>query len=328
MNRPTTEEIYEYREYVNEQMLGLLRKKTVENTDRLQLFLELGIQHEQQHQELLLTDIKYILGANPFMAAYRANLAVPENETEIQTQFIPFEGGNYEIGYAGNGYCWDNEKPIHTVYLNDFNLRNTLVTNAEYLGFIEDGGYTDHQHWLSDGWEMVKQEGLAHPLYWQQVDGEWYEFTLGGIRVLSPTDPVTHISFYEADAFASWAGKRLPTEQEWEVAALLSGAANSDGNYINSNILHPAPAGTFQSCRGMYQLLGDAWEWTYSGYFPYPGYKRQSGALGEYNGKFMINQMVLRGGSCASPNGHVRPSYRNFFHPSKRWQFTGIRLAQ
>jgi ergothioneine biosynthesis protein EgtB len=236
----------------------------------------------------------------------------------------------YEIGFQGEGFAYDNEGPRHKVYVSDFKLQNRLVTSEEYLAFIEAGGYRDFRHWLSDGWMTVQQERWDAPLYWEKRDGKWYEFTLAGMRELDPGSPVCHLSYYEADAFAQWAGKRLPTEAEWEVAAQSSGAGSQDGTLLDLQVLHPAPlVGSGRSKdRALHQMFGDVWEWTRSAYLPYPGYRRIEGPLGEYNGKFMVSQMVLRGGSCVTPRDHIRATYRNFFKPDKRWQFMGLRLAE
>jgi ergothioneine biosynthesis protein EgtB len=256
----------------------------------------LGLNHEQQHQELLLMDLKYTFGQNPLFPAYKENF-VPEELTESGAEgFIELDSGIYEIGHSGDGFCFDNELALHMVYLDKFEMAARLVTNFEYLMFVQDGGYGDHSLWHAEGWDWVNQNQITAPLYWQQRGGEWLQFTLGGLRPLAPDAPVCHISFYEAAAFAEWREMRLPTEAEWE-------AASSKFNW------------------------GLRWEWTNSAYLPYPGFRKSSGAVGEYNGKFMINQMVLRGASVATPEGHSRPTYRNFFHPKMQWQYSGIRLA-
>ena len=238
--------------------------------------------------------------------------------------FIPFAGGTYEIGYDAEGFCFDNEQPVHRVLVQDFALQNRLVTNGEYLAFIEDGGYGDFRHWLSNGWDTVQREGWEAPLYWQRLDGQWHEMTLTGLRVLDVHAPVTHVSYYEAAAYASWAGKRLPTEAEWEVAARCTGATAGDGNFVETQNFHPMPAPPLTAA--LMQMMGDAWEWTEC-VFALSRLPPGPGALGEYNGKFMVDQMVLRGGSCATPRSHIRVTYRNFFPAYERWQFTGIRLA-
>lgn len=257
----------------------------------------LGVNHEQQHQELFLTDFKYILSRNPLFPVYRENFAVEEICEMPNAGFTKFDEGIYEIGYAGDGFCFDNELGFHKVFLHDFQIRNSLVTNAEYLEFIADGGYRNFNLWHSEGWDWANQNATRAPLYWHEKDGEWFSFTLAGLRPVNLDAPVCHVSFYEAAAFAEWKGMRMPTEFEWEAAS-----------------------GKFD--------FGLRWEWTNSAYLPYPKFSKAAGAVGEYNGKFMINQMVLRGASVATPAGHSRPTYRNFFHPNLRWQFTGIRLGK
>ncbi|MBB6610038.1 ergothioneine biosynthesis protein EgtB [Pontibacter sp. Tf4] len=322
LTRPPLRDIYSYRAYVNEHMQKLLQNPDDAIVGAMLHVLELGLQHEQQHQELLLTDIKYILSTNPLLPAYTPApaqtivKAVPATYSEVP-------GGIYQIGYQGNEFCFDNELGVHEVLIQDLQVMNRLVTNAEYLAFMEDGGYTDFRHWLDEGFAMVKTQQLQAPLYWVKQDNTWKRFTLHGLQDVNPNDPVTHISFYEADAYANWAGKRLLTEFEWE--ATTQAYPPAKGNFADKAISEPQPADP--TIDGMQQLYGDAWEWTYSAYHPYPGFSKAEGALGEYNGKFMINQMVLRGGSYATPSNHIRTTYRNFFHPDKRWQFNGIRLA-
>lgn len=320
LTRPSLAEVHEYRRYVDVFMQELLESSGDERVFHL---AELGMQHEQQHQELLVTDIKYILGNNPLYPEYKKLQAPAQDTQPREMRFIDIPGGVYEIGYKGSGFAFDNEVSVHKVYADDFSIADRLVTNQEYLHFMEEGGYKDFRFWLMEGWEMVKAFGWEAPLYWVKKKGTWYEYTLGGLRPVNPAAPVTHISFYEADAYSKWAGKRLLTEAEWEVAAKTLNQSADHGNFLESGNFHPAA-----ETQDRIQLLGNTWEWTYSFYGPYPGYDREEGALGEYNGKFMINQMVLRGGSCATPKDHIRISYRNFFHPDKRWQFTGIRLAK
>lgn len=317
LTRPSVNEIYEYRRYVD-----IFMKELLENTQDERVFnlTELGLQHEQQHQELLVTDIKYILGNNPLLPEYKKTV-IPHTTELSEMKFIEIPEGVYEIGYKGNEFAFDNEQPVHKVYIDSFSIADRVVSNQEYLEFIEDGGYKEFRFWLMEGWEIVKAFKWESPLYWIKKKGEWYEYTLSGLRPLSMTAPVTHISFYEADAYAQWAGKRLLTEDEWEAAANVLNSNELNGNFLDSGYFHPV-----SETKGI-NLMGNTWEWTYSAYTPYRGYEREEGALGEYNGKFMINQMVLRGGSCATPKDHVRVTYRNFFHPDKRWQFTGIRLA-
>jgi ergothioneine biosynthesis protein EgtB len=322
LSRPTVQEVYSYREYVNDKMTLLLEKG---NEDADLLFLvTLGVNHEQQHQELLVTDIKHVLALNPTRPVYREAI-VSNPGTSTTNDFVEFAGGLVEIGFAGNGFSFDNERPRHRVWLNDFLLQRKLVTNGEYLEFMQDGGYSNFRNWLSDGWALVQQQQWEHPLYWEEQDGEWQIMTLSGMRPLNLSEPVCHVSYYEADAYAKWTGKRLPQEAEWEHAATVAVHETSDGNFLESSQFHPISAGG-PSDR-LQQMFGDVWEWTQSSYLPYPGFKPESGAVGEYNGKFMSDQMILRGGSCATPQSHIRATYRNFFQCDKRWQFTGIRLA-
>jgi ergothioneine biosynthesis protein EgtB len=321
LSRPPIAEIYAYRAYVDEHLLKLLP----DLPPQLMPLLELGLQHEQQHQELLVTDIKYILGTNPLLPAYQAPLPGSKPVGTLpESQYLAVPEGFYTIGYQGSGFSFDNELNPHPVWLPAFSAQNRLVTNQEYLAFIADGGYQDFRHWLGEGFDLAQKEKWEAPLYWLQQDGSWFRYTLHGLQALEEQAPVTHVSFYEAAAYAQWAGKRLLTEFEWE--ALSQVYPSRGGHFLESGIYDPLPASPDQE--GLcYQLLGDVWEWTNSAYLPYPGYRAAAGALGEYNGKFMVNQMVLRGGSCATPASHLRPTYRNFFHPDKRWQFTGIRLA-
>lgn len=319
LSRPTVAEVYQYRAHVDRAMERLLRQADHPAVAEL---TTLGLHHEQQHQELLLTDLKYNLALNPLRPAYRQDVAPAKSISPTPLEFVGFPGGLYDLGHQAPGFAFDNESPAHRVYLQDFALANRPVTNGEYLEFIADQGYQTAAHWLAEGWAMVQSEIWQAPLYWQQRDGDWWVFTLGGMKPVNPAEPVCHISYFEADAFAQWRGDRLPTEAEWEVAA--SGVA-IQGNLLAADHLHPQPASGNQKLQ---QLYGDVWEWTQSAYLPYPGFRPAPGAVGEYNGKFMCNQMVLRGGSCVTPPGHIRPSYRNFFPPSARWQFSGLRLAK
>ncbi|MGQ9806173.1 MAG: ergothioneine biosynthesis protein EgtB [Chlorobiales bacterium] len=323
LSRPTVKEVYAYRNAITEEMLNLIETISEAEWRAFSAMLELGINHEQQHQELLLTDIKFILSQNPSKPTYCS--APRRKAIESKSKMIEIKGGKHCIGYNGAGFCFDNEQPHHAVWIEDFKLQNRLVTNREYLEFILDGGYDDFRHWLSEGWACVKQEGWCAPLYWEQRDGDWVEYTLSGIEPLNLDAPVCHISYFEAEAFASWAGKRLPTEAEWEVATSIT-TVSSKNVFLESGFLHPQPPDAAEAT--LYDLLGNVWEWTSSAYLPYPKYKHSSGAIGEYNGKFMSNQMVLRGGSVATPQSHIRATYRNFFHTDKRWQFSGIRLAE
>ena len=319
LSRPSLDDVLAYRAAVDARVIAWLAAGAP--APELLAVLELGLHHEQQHQELILTDVKHLFGTSPLRPAYR-ELAPPPRTEVAPLRFVGFEEGLRELGHAGPGFAFDNESPRHRVFVPAFALASRLVTNGEYLAFIEDGGYARPELWLSDGLAWLGAEGVGAPLYWERVAGAWTALTLGGVRALRPEEPVVHVSFYEAAAYAAWAGARLPTEAEWEVAAA---AATVEGNFVESGRLHPAPA---PAVPGLAQLFGDAWEWTRSDYAPYPGYAPGPGALGEYNGKFMCNQRVLRGGSCATPASHVRATYRNFFPPTARWQFTSIRLAR
>jgi ergothioneine biosynthesis protein EgtB len=277
--------------------------------------VEVGIQHEQQHQELMLTDLKHLLSINPLHPVYRET-AESEAVAIAPAEWVAHPEGTHRIGHAGDGFCYDNELPRHSVLLGAFELASRPVTNADYLEFVEDGAYRNPELWLADGWDTVRREGWEAPAYWLRRGGERKVFTLAGLRDLRPDEPVCHVSYYEADAYARWKGARLPTEAEWEVAAAGAGAGE---NFVEDGFFHPVPS---------QRMLGNVWEWTQSPYVAYPGYRPPQGALGEYNGKFMCNQFVLRGGSCATPRSHIRITYRNFFYPDARWQFSGIRLAR
>jgi ergothioneine biosynthesis protein EgtB len=320
LSRPTLAEVIAYRRHVDEHMARLLAQAAHPRREEILLRCEVGMHHEQQHQELLLTDIKHVLAANPLRPAY-AELPRLQG-TAAPLQWHEFAGGLVETGATGEGFAYDNERPRHPVYLQPFRLASRPVSNGEYLAFVEDGGYRQAGHWLADGWATLGREGWQAPLYWERHDDGWYEMTLGGLRPLDTAAPVAHLSYYEADAYARWAGCRLPTEAEWETAA--QGVAVA-GNLAGRGCLQPMPA---VEAGGLQQLYGDVWEWTQSPYAPYPGFQPLSGALGEYNGKFMCAQFVLRGGSCATPDDHVRATYRNFFYPHDRWQFSGLRLAE
>jgi ergothioneine biosynthesis protein EgtB len=315
LSRPTVAEVYAYRAHVDRSIQALL---TTTATPDLATLVTLGLHHEQQHQELLLTDIKHILALNPLRPAYRDDLIIL-NPPAKPLQWLEYPGGLYEIGHQGDEFAFDNELPRHKTYLQEYKLADRLVTNGEYLEFIQAGGYQQSAHWLAAGWTTVQTNRWQAPLYWEQIDGDWWVMTLGGLRRVAENEPVCHVSFYEADAYASWRGSRLPTEAEWEVATV---GLEPAGNFMDRDILHPSPCPA-----DSYQFFGDVWEWTQSAYLPYPGFKIAEGAIGEYNGKFMCNQMVLRGGSCATSANHIRSTYRNFFPPDARWQFTGIRLA-
>lgn len=324
LSRPTVDDIYRYRAYVDDAMQLLLAEQS--GNPEIESLVTLGIHHEQQHQELLFTDIKHILATNPLRPAYRLDLPTQTSAVTAQERWLDYPGGLYPLGYDVEScefdFAFDNESPRHPVYLQDYWLAARLVTNGEYREFIEAGGYQQPDLWLSEGWATIHTQGWQAPLYWEQIGGDWWVMTLGGLRPLNEHEPVCHVSFFEADAFARWRGHRLPTEAEWEVAASTQPI---QGNFWQQGALHPLPA---NGQTRPDQLFGDVWEWTQSGYLPYPGFKPASGAIGEYNGKFMCNQMVLRGGSCVTDQEHIRPTYRNFFPPSTRWQFSGIRLAQ
>ncbi len=320
LSRPTVEEVYRYRAHVDAAMNELLENCPAPHAADVHARVVLGLHHEQQHQELLLTDIKYNFALNPLNPIYRMPAEIaPSAIAPLKWNTHP--GGVREIGHAGAEFAFDNETPRHRVYLDDFALASRLVTNGEYLAFMQAGGYERHELWLADGWREVNEQKWRAPLYWRRQENDWWTYTLAGAQRVRADEPVCHISLYEADAYARWAGKRLPTEAEWEIAAADMPV---EGNFCDSGRLHPAPA---IATAIPSQLYGDVWEWTASDYAPYPGYRAPSGALGEYNGKFMCNQRVLRGGSCASPRSHVRATYRNFFYPANRWQFSGVRLA-
>jgi ergothioneine biosynthesis protein EgtB len=323
LSRPTVGEVYAYRAHVDAAIAGLLRPARRDALDRVAGVLVLGLNHEQQHQELILTDIKHALAINPLRPVYRRSL--PAAGTLSPLGWLTFPAGLRTIGHEGGEFAFDNESPRHHVYLHGFRLASRPVSNGEYRAFVRDGGYERPELWLSDGWASRQAQGWTAPLYWERQGEEWFVMTLGGLRPLDPAEPVCHVSFYEADAYARWAGARLPTESEWETAAASAPIA---GHFLEGGHFHPA-AGAASDDRGPpFQLYGDVWQWTSSPYVGYPGYAPLSGALGEYNGKFMCNQMVLRGASCATPRSHARRTYRNFFLPDARWQFTGIRLAQ
>ena len=358
ISRPTVDETKNYRESIDSHIDTLLSGADEKALAKLEPLITLGIHHEQQHQELLVTDIKHVFAQNPLYPVYRKGrdgaLRRPDTAARCPYQFTNFEEAIVEIGHDGSGFRYDNEGPRHRALVPPFSMGNRLVTNGEYLRFINDNGYSRPEFWLSLGWTTVNEQHWQAPLYWTQHEGEWWNFTLSGFRLVDENEPVTHLSYFEADAFANWSGARLPTEFEWEYAA-----ANIviDGNFVESERFHPAAISSAPSPRSsqrcaqsrsgegrevpgqgkrssgidsnkLQQMFGDVWEWTRSAYSPYPGYRAEPGALGEYNGKFMCNQYVLRGGSCATSRAHIRKTYRNFFQPDKRWQFTGIRLAR
>jgi ergothioneine biosynthesis protein EgtB len=294
LSRPTVSDIYKYREYVDEAMEKLLCGNISKGIHEL---VVLGLNHEQQHQELLYTDIKYILGHNPLFPAYSKDYAAPKTDEAVDNKFIQMQEGIYEIGFAGEGFCFDNELNRHKVYLQPFEISPSLVTNGEYLEFINAGGYQDFRHWHAEGWDWVRKNQVTSPLYWHNIDGEWHYYTYTGLQPVDWDGTLCHVSYFEASAYAAWKGLRLPTEFEWEASA----------EHFN---------------------WGKRWEWTESAYLPYPGFVKAPGAIGEYNGKFMVNQQVLRGASEVTSQGHSRITYRNFFQTHLQWQFTGIRLAR
>ena len=323
LSRPTVAEVYAYRRHVDQWMEALIERCVPAHWRTVADRLQTGLNHEQQHQELLVTDIKRNFAHNPLRPAYRADLPSAAPADPDPVRFHDIEGGLVEIGAGPEGFAWDNERPRHRVYVAPFALADRPVANGEFLDFVDDGGYGNPALWLAEGWAAVQSRGWVSPLYWERAADGWQVMTLGGPRPLNPAEPVCHLSYYEADAFAAWAGRRLPTEAEWEHAA---SALPVEGNFVDDGWLHPRAAPEARA--GLRQMFGDVWEWTGSAYLPYPGYRPPAGALGEYNGKFMCSQMVLRGGSCASSRDHVRPSYRNFFYPHERWQFQGFRLAE
>lgn len=318
-SRPSLEEIRNYRSHVDEAMELMLNDQTRQISTELEALIDLGFNHEQQHQELIVTDIKHAFWMNPLRPAFCSSWSDSNNSP--QQDWIEFEGGITEIGHAGKDFSFDNETPRHRVVLSPFRLASRPVSNEEYLEFIEADGYRRPELWLSDGWDHITSNGWQAPFYWEKTQNHWDVFTTSGMRRLNPQEPVCHLSYYEADAYARWRGFRLPTEAEWEVAAA---SLPVRGNLAESKRFHPSVA---ESGKGPSQMFGDVWEWTSSPYSAYPGYRQSAGALGEYNGKFMCNQIVLRGGSCATPQSHIRATYRNFFPPHARWQFMGVRLA-
>ena len=320
VTRPDLDEVIQYRQHVDESIQRLLETK---NNESIRDLLILGLNHEQQHQELMLTDLKHLLSHNPLHPVYTQAKPYPINKMLIQKSDLSIKGGLYEVGCHDDGqFCFDNEGPRHQFYLNDFKIASHCVSNADYLEFIEAGAYKNPDYWLSDGWAFIQQENISAPLYWQKnQEGEWCYFTLNGLQALDMQAPVTHISYYEADAYAAFKQSRLPTEQEWEVACQQFIDKQHNNNFMDSGQYKPVDTNS------AYNFLGNVWQWTQSSYSAYPGFKPWEGTVGEYNGKFMSGQMVLRGGSCATPENHIRPTYRNFFPASARWQFSGIRLV-
>lgn len=322
LSRPTVKEVYQYRQYVDEHIMDYLDRL---QDDSLKMLLTLGLHHEQQHQELLLMDIKHNYSIDPSFPSYQRK-HIKQKSTTNAMEFISIESGMVEIGYKSNEFCFDNELPPHQIMLKPYLLANRLVTIEEYSEFIDAGGYKKPEYWLSDGWDLLQKYHWQAPAYWQQIDNKKYLFTLYGLSELDPKEPVSHISYYEADAYARFRNARLPREGEWENAVIKHKLSPVDGHFLEQDIFHPVAR--YESYHPFQQLFGGLWEWTASPYCPYPGYKPLKGVLGEYNGKFMSNQIVLRGGSCLTPRSHIRATYRNFFQPDKRWQFSGIRLAK
>ena len=322
MTRPDLGEILDYREHVDGRVADLLARGKDVAGDAASA-VEVGLHHEQQHQELMLTDVKHLLSLNPLIPAYRELPVLPGRQA-APMRFLRYEGGLHSIGHTGEGFAFDNEGPRHRVFTHPFDVASRPVTNGEYLAFVEGGGYERPGPWLSDGWDWIVAEGVRAPLYWMREGGRWRVFTLSGLRDLDPAEPVSHLSYYEADAYARSVGARLPREAEWE---LVAEDLDVDGNFVEEGLLHPRPTED-QGWDAPAALYGDVWEWTMSPYLAYPGFRPAAGAIGEYNGKFMSNRLVLRGGSCVSPRTHLRPTYRNFFGPTARWQFSGFRLAR
>ncbi|MCB1178082.1 MAG: ergothioneine biosynthesis protein EgtB [Leptospiraceae bacterium] len=318
-SRPTMKEVLNYRKYIDENIIKLLYSNT--DKEEIERRVTLGIHHEEQHQELLLTDLKYTWSFSPFYPIF-SNAIQSWNKEQFQKKWLKVNEGLYEIGNSSKEFHFDNESPKHKIFLNEFKIQSLPVTNGEYLEFIEENGYDTWEFWLSDGWAWVSENQISSPLYWKKIDGKWYEYTLNGLIELNKDLPLTHISFYEADAFARYQKSRLPTEGEWEVACCLFGPERKKYGFLEDSNYHPKIFDKDILFRG------NVWQWTNSAYLPYPGFKPWEKGLGEYNGKFMINQMVLRGGSCVTPFHHIRNTYRNFFYPHQRWQFTGIRLAK
>jgi ergothioneine biosynthesis protein EgtB len=324
LSRPTVKEVFHYRSDIDLFVSELIETADEQLLAKLEPILTLGLHHEQQHQELVLTDIKNVFWQNPLRPAFRKRVAV-ETSSVPANEWLKFEEGLHWVGQEGPDFSFDNERRRHRVFVPSFGLASRLVTNADFLAFMEDGGYRRSELWLSLGWNAVNEKGWNCPLYWEKRDGAWFTMTLAGMTKLIPEEPVCHLSLFEADAYARWSGARLPTEEEWEIA---SSGLPLKGNFVESELFHVAPLASPGPAGKPAQMFGDVWEWTRSSYSPYPGYSASAGALGEYNGKFMCNQYVLRGGSCATAQSHIRRTYRNFFPPDARWQFMGIRMAK
>lgn len=325
ISRPTVEEAKRYRTSIDSHIDNLLSKADEKLLDEMEPIFILGFHHEQQHQELLITDIKHVFAQNPLYPVFHAREIQSQGTAIPACQYIDFEEAIIEIGHDGHGFAYDNEEPRHRALVHAFSLASRPVTNGEFMAFIGDNGYARPEFWLSLGWMTVNEQRWQAPLYWTKHEGAWWNFTLSGFRPIEESEPLTHISYFEADAYANWAGARLPTEFEWERAAA---DCPIEGNFVDAEFFHPRALANLGNKKQLHQMFGDVWEWTRSAYAPYPGYRAAPGALGEYNGKFMCNQYVLRGGSCATSRSHIRRTYRNFFQPEKRWQFTGVRLAR
>jgi ergothioneine biosynthesis protein EgtB len=325
LTRPTCDDVTAYRRSVDAQVLDGMASMTPEQLD----LVELGCHHEEQHQELLLMDAKHLLAQNPLRPAYSTLGRRPTDGADDSWGWVAHDGGVTAVGHDGRGFCFDNEMPRHEVLLRPFALADRLVSCGDWVDFIDDGGYRRPELWMADGWATVTAGAWEAPLYWERGDvaGTWSLFTLGGMRAVDSSEPVTHVSWYEADAFARWTGHRLPTEEEWEAVAHPLGAEGLEGSFLDPSVLHPRPPGRRRAGAPPRQLFGEVWQWTASAYSPYPGFQPAAGAVGEYNGKFMVNQHVLRGGSCLTPSGHARTTYRNFFPPAARWASSGVRLA-
>ncbi len=335
ISRPTVKEVYEYRHYVDEKMVDLIQRLDSDGAlDSIRHTIILGINHEQQHQELMATDIKHVLSMNPLRPTLYARPADTQPTGVPALEWLRYEAGLYETGYNGPEFHFDNEGKRHKEYVESFEIASRLVTNGEFMKFIDDGGYSRPDLWLSLGWATVQQHSLKEhewekfdkPLYWFRTDDGWMQYTLAGPRPVHPDEPVVHVSYYEADAFSRWSGVRLPSEAEWEIAS--ADAEITGGNFSDNMSFQPRPLPLTAQPGRLHQMFGDVWEWTNSAYNAYPGFKPWEGAAGEYNGKFMANQIVLRGGSCATPQNHIRSSYRNFFPADAKWQFMGFRMAR
>jgi len=322
ISRPGLAEVMAYRRHVDARVVELLEK--LRPGGEFDGLVELGVHHEEQHQELVLTDVKHLLWKNPQRPVYSGRWPLTTVRGR-KARWVGFEGGAVEIGHSGGGFAFDNEGPRHAELLRSFEIASHPVTHGDFVAFVEDGGYRRPELWLSLGWEQVQAQGWQAPQYWERRGNEWHTFTLHGMVKIDPHAPICHVSYHEADAFARWSGVRLPTEAEWEFVAAQ---ARVEGNFQESRAFHPLAQRSEAQAPGIAQLFGDAWEWTQSAYGPYPGFRAAEGAVGEYNGKFMCNQYVLRGGSCATPAAHIRATYRNFFPPEARWQFSGLRLAR